>query len=111
MAQGVVKSYDPNTGNGIVILDTDKTEVFLAPGSLKGSIFMFRRLASNVLVLSEGAGAKSIKQPAGPVRFMPGGPPVLWVPLLVSLRWVPRALPCAHPRGLPQPQCCLLCWR
>ena len=38
MAQGVVKSYDPNTGNGIVILDTDKTEVFLAPGSLKGSI-------------------------------------------------------------------------
>ena len=39
MAQGVVKSYDPNTGNGIVILDTDKTEVFLAPGSLKGSKF------------------------------------------------------------------------
>ena len=39
MAQGVVKSYDPNTGNGIILLDTDKTEVFLAPGSLKGSIF------------------------------------------------------------------------
>ena len=39
MSQGVVKSYDPNTGNGIIILDTDKSEVFLAPGSLKGSIF------------------------------------------------------------------------
>ena len=39
MAQGVVKSYDPNTGNGIIILDTDKTEVYLTPGSLKGSIF------------------------------------------------------------------------
>ena len=39
MAQGVVKSYDANTGNGIIILDTDKTEVYLTPGSLKGSIF------------------------------------------------------------------------
>ena len=48
MAQGVVKSYDPNTGNGIVILDTDKTEVFLAPGSLKGSIFRTLRLGQRV---------------------------------------------------------------
>ena len=39
MAQGVVKSYDPNSGNGIVVLDTDKTEVYIQPGSLKGSIF------------------------------------------------------------------------
>ena len=28
---GVVKTYDPNTGNGIIILDTDKTEVYLTP--------------------------------------------------------------------------------
>ena len=48
MAQGVVKSYDPNTGNGIVILDTDKTEVFLAPGSLKGSIFRTLRQGQRV---------------------------------------------------------------
>ena len=39
MAQGVVKSYDPNSGNGIVVLDIDKTEVYLKAGSLKGSIF------------------------------------------------------------------------
>ena len=39
MAQGVVKSYDPNSGNGIVVLDTDKSEVYLQPGSLKDSIF------------------------------------------------------------------------
>ena len=38
MAQGVVKSYDPNSGNGIVVLDTDKSEVYLQPGSLKDSI-------------------------------------------------------------------------
>ena len=48
MAQGVVKSYDPNTGNGIVILDNDKTEVFLAPGSLKGSIFRTLRQGQRV---------------------------------------------------------------
>ncbi len=39
MAQGVVKSYDPNSGNGIVVLDNDKSEVYLKAGSLKGSIF------------------------------------------------------------------------
>ena len=33
MAQGVVKSYDPNSGSGIVLLDTDKTEVYIQPGS------------------------------------------------------------------------------
>ena len=48
MAQGVVKSYDPNTGNGIVILDTDKTEVFLAPGSLKSAIFRTLRQGQRV---------------------------------------------------------------
>ena len=48
MSQVVVKSYDPNTGNGIIILDTDKSEVFLAPGSLKGSIFRTLRQGQRV---------------------------------------------------------------
>lgn len=48
MAQGVVKSYDPNTGNGIIILDTDKTEVYLMPGSLKGSIFRTLRQGQRI---------------------------------------------------------------
>ncbi len=48
MAQGVVKSYDPNTGNGIVILDTDKSEVFLIPGSLKNSIFRTLRQGQRI---------------------------------------------------------------
>jgi len=48
MAQGVVKSYDPNTGNGIIILDTDKTEVHLTPGSLKGSIFRTLRQGQRI---------------------------------------------------------------
>jgi CspA family cold shock protein len=39
MPQGVVKTYDPVTGAGIVIRDDDRSEVFLRPGSLRGSIF------------------------------------------------------------------------
>lgn len=39
MDQGVVKSYDPVTGVGIVVSDTDRSEAFLRPGSLKGSVF------------------------------------------------------------------------
>ncbi|MCH1525492.1 MAG: cold shock domain-containing protein [Candidatus Actinomarina sp.] len=48
MAQGVVKSYDPNSGNGIVVLDTDKTEVYIQPGSLKGSIFRTLRQGQRI---------------------------------------------------------------
>ena len=48
MAQRVVKSYDPNSGNGIVVLDTDKTEVYLQPGSLKGSIFRTLRQGQRI---------------------------------------------------------------
>ena len=48
MAQGVVKSYDPNSGSGIVLLDTDKTEVYIKPGSLKDSIFRTLRQGQRI---------------------------------------------------------------
>ncbi len=48
MAQGVVKSYDPNSGNGIVVLDNDKSEVYLKAGSLKGSIFRTLRQGQRI---------------------------------------------------------------
>jgi len=48
MAQGVVKSYDPNSGSGIVILDTDKTEVYIKQGSLKDSIFRTLRQGQRI---------------------------------------------------------------
>ena len=48
MAQGVVKSYDPNSGNGIVVLDIDKTEVYLKAGSLTGSIFRTLRQGQRI---------------------------------------------------------------
>ena len=48
MAQGVVKSYDPNSGNGIVVLGSDKSEVYLKAGSLKGSIFRTLRQGQRI---------------------------------------------------------------
>ena len=48
MAQGIVKSYDPDSGSGIVLLDTDKTEVYIQPGSLKDSIFITLRQGQRI---------------------------------------------------------------
>ena len=48
MAQGVVKSYEPNSGKGIVGLDTDKSEDYIQPGSLKGSIFRTLRQGQRI---------------------------------------------------------------
>ena len=48
MAQGVVKTYDPKSGNGIVVIDSDKTEVYIKAGSLKGSIFRTLRQGQRI---------------------------------------------------------------
>jgi CspA family cold shock protein len=47
--QGVVKTYDPVTGVGIVVRDTDRSEVFLRPGSLTGSVFRTLRQGQRIL--------------------------------------------------------------
>lgn len=47
--QGVVKVYDPGTGHGVVVLDADRSEVFLRPGSLSGSIFRTLRQGQRVV--------------------------------------------------------------
>ena len=49
MPQGVVKVYDPTTGIGVIVGDTDRSEVMLRPGSLKGSIFRTLRQGQRVL--------------------------------------------------------------
>ncbi len=65
MAQGVVKSYDPNSGSGIVILDTDKTEVYIQPGSLKDSIFRTlrqgQRINFEIQIIEENKIVKNVK--------------------------------------------------
>ena len=47
--QGVVKTYDPVTGAGIVVRDSDRSEVYLRPGSLSGSVFRTLRQGQRVL--------------------------------------------------------------
>jgi len=45
----VVKSYDPDTGAGVVIRDTDRAESDLAADALAGSIFRMLRQGQRVL--------------------------------------------------------------
>ncbi len=48
--QGVVKSYDPSTGDGIVVADSgDLPEFDLAGGALDGSIFRMLRQGQRVV--------------------------------------------------------------
>ena len=47
--QGVIKSYDPGTGDGIVMRETDFAEFDLAVGALDGSVFRMLRQGQRVL--------------------------------------------------------------
>lgn len=48
-AQGVVKTYDPTTGVGIVVRDDDRSNVYLRPGSLTGSVFRMLRQGQRIV--------------------------------------------------------------
>ncbi len=59
--QGVIKAYDPTSGDGVVISDTDLSEYNLAPNALDGSIFrMLRQGQRVVFVLDESGRATSL---------------------------------------------------
>ncbi|MDZ7675937.1 MAG: hypothetical protein U5K30_12825 [Acidimicrobiales bacterium] len=47
--QGVIKSYDPVTGDGVVITDTALAEYDLAAGALDGSVFRMLRQGQRVV--------------------------------------------------------------
>jgi CspA family cold shock protein len=47
--QGVIKSYDPATGDGVVLGDADLTEFDLAAGALEGSVFRMLRQGQRVV--------------------------------------------------------------
>lgn len=47
--QGVIKSYDPGTGEGILVRDTDRSEYDLAADALEGSIFRLLRQGQRVI--------------------------------------------------------------
>ncbi|MCU1504695.1 MAG: hypothetical protein JWM12_4049 [Ilumatobacteraceae bacterium] len=47
--QGVIKSFDPSTGDGSVMRDTDLSEYDLAADALEGSIFRMLRQGQRVV--------------------------------------------------------------
>lgn len=47
--QGVIKAYDPGSGTGVVMCDTDLADYDLAPDALEGSIFRMLRQGQRVV--------------------------------------------------------------
>ncbi len=52
--QGVIKSYDPTTGDGVLVRDTDMAEFDLADDALEGSIFRMLRQGQRVVFDLDG---------------------------------------------------------
>ena len=46
--QGVVRIYDPHSGEGIVVRDTDRAELAFAPDALEGSLFQTLRQGQRI---------------------------------------------------------------
>ncbi len=47
--QGVIKSYDPGTAEGVVMRDLDRSEYDLSPDALEGSVFRMLRQGQRVV--------------------------------------------------------------
>jgi CspA family cold shock protein len=54
--QGVIKSYDPGSGDGVVLCDSDLREYELAPDALVGSVFRMLRQGQRVVFDLTGDG-------------------------------------------------------
>lgn len=54
--QGVIKAFDPSSGDGVVIRDTDLSEYNIASDALEGSIFRMLRQGQRVLFSLNAAG-------------------------------------------------------
>ena len=74
--QGVVKSYDPATGVGAVVRDTDFSEYQLSATALEGSIFRMLRQGQRVVFDLDGAGdATHLRLGSEVDMASPGQPP------------------------------------
>ncbi len=54
--QGVIKAYDPATREGVLVRDTDLSEIELAPDALAGSIFRMLRQGQRVVFGLDASG-------------------------------------------------------
>jgi cold shock CspA family protein len=54
--QGVIRSFDPTTGEGVVVRDTDRNELTLASDALEGSLFRMLRQGQRIVFEVDGDG-------------------------------------------------------
>ena len=54
--QGVVQSYDPATGDGVVMDDVEFVEYDLAQGALEGSVFRMLRQGQRIVFELDSSG-------------------------------------------------------
>ena len=74
--QGVIKSYDPGTGEGVLVRDTDRSEYDLAPDALVGSIFRMVRQGQRVIFELDGQDRATRLRLGSEVDMgTPAGPP------------------------------------
>jgi len=74
--QGVIRSYDPLTGDGTVICDTDLAEYELARGALDDSVFRMLRQGQRVVFDIDGRGmAVRLRMGSEADMGTPGFPP------------------------------------
>jgi cold shock CspA family protein len=60
--QGVIKSYDPMTRDGVILTDTDMSEYDLATDALEGSVFRMLRPGQRVVFdLDDGQQATRLR--------------------------------------------------
>lgn len=52
--QGVIKTYDPATGEGLVVSDVDRNTYSLASDALEGSLFRWLRQGQRVVFELDG---------------------------------------------------------
>ncbi|MCU1395230.1 MAG: hypothetical protein JWM34_3658 [Ilumatobacteraceae bacterium] len=54
--QGVIKSYDPSSGDGVILCDTDLADYDLAANALEGSIFRMLRQGQRIVFALDADG-------------------------------------------------------
>ncbi|MDQ1458039.1 MAG: cold shock protein [Actinomycetota bacterium] len=54
--QGTVKMFDPATREGIVVVDTDRSELVLATDALAGSLFRMLRQGQRIIFDLDASG-------------------------------------------------------
>ena len=74
--QGVIKSYDPGTGEGVIMRDTDRSEYSLAVDALVGSVFRMLRQGQRVVFdLDDKGRATKLRLGSEVDMGTPGFPP------------------------------------